>query len=153
MKLSPNFSEDCFVHSQVAQRNSIDNSFALAVHRDNAMMLCNEYLEPVRARLDVPIIITSGYRRPAVNRLIGGAKNSSHQYGRAVDMVIVKKPLKELFNTIITMEQARELPTFDQLIWEFGWIHLGIAAKPRKQILQAIRKNSQITYKSITKAP
>ena len=44
-------------------------------------------LEKLRAELgDEPITITSGYRCPKHNQMIGGAKRSQHMLGRAADI-------------------------------------------------------------------
>ncbi|MCB0975364.1 MAG: DUF882 domain-containing protein [Actinobacteria bacterium] len=43
-------------------------------------------LEALREASGGPITIISGYRDPAYNQLVGGAKNSQHMYGRAVDI-------------------------------------------------------------------
>lgn len=45
-----------------------------------------ERLEAVRKELNMPIRITSGYRDPAHNARVGGAKNSQHMHGKAVDI-------------------------------------------------------------------
>ena len=45
-------------------------------------------LEKLRDKVNTPIIITSGYRCPEHNRNIGGAKNSQHMYGNAVDIKV-----------------------------------------------------------------
>ena len=45
-----------------------------------------EKLIAVREDYNQPMIITSGYRHLAYNVTIGGAKNSPHLYGRAVDV-------------------------------------------------------------------
>lgn len=43
---------------------------------------------------DTPFKITSGYRPPAVNRAVGGAKQSRHIYGTALDVIPQKgKPI------------------------------------------------------------
>ena len=42
----------------------------------------------VREDYNQPMIITSGYRHLAYNDTIGGAKNSPHLYGRAVDIKV-----------------------------------------------------------------
>lgn len=43
-------------------------------------------LEVIRAAVGGPITINSGYRSPAHNKSVGGAKNSQHLYGRAADI-------------------------------------------------------------------
>lgn len=42
-------------------------------------------LEPLRECLGAPIIVTSGFRNPAVNRLVGGVAASQHTKGEAAD--------------------------------------------------------------------
>lgn len=42
-------------------------------------------LDELRAYLGVPLIITSWYRPPAVNRAVGGVPNSTHISGHAAD--------------------------------------------------------------------
>lgn len=47
------------------------------------------YLEDVRSQFGQPsITITSGYRPPVINKLVGGASNSQHLYGAAADVVV-----------------------------------------------------------------
>lgn len=45
-------------------------------------------LQVLRDELGVPIRINSGYRSPAHNRKVGGAKNSQHLRGAAADIVV-----------------------------------------------------------------
>lgn len=46
-----------------------------------------ERLQVIRDFYDAPLIITSGYRDPNLNEMVGGSKNSSHLNGSAVDIV------------------------------------------------------------------
>lgn len=50
-----------------------------------AVVLATEF-ERIRAMFDGPIRVGSGYRTPAHNRAIGGAKESQHCEGRALDL-------------------------------------------------------------------
>lgn len=53
--------------------------------RPNTIRLC-EQLEVLRAHLGKSIRVTSGYRDPAYNAAIGGAKRSRHMTGEAADI-------------------------------------------------------------------
>lgn len=48
--------------------------------------LKHAFLELRRLCGNHPIVITSGYRTVAHNKRVGGAKNSSHLYGEALDL-------------------------------------------------------------------
>lgn len=50
--------------------------------------LVQSVLDPVRLHFGSPVHISSGYRSPAHNRRIGGARNSRHVYGMAADIVV-----------------------------------------------------------------
>lgn len=57
-------------------------------------------LQILRDRLGKPVTITSGYRCPTHNSNVGGAKNSYHMQGMAVDIVVAPTGLSmnELVN-------------------------------------------------------
>lgn len=62
---------------------------------------CKRILEPLRAHFDRPVIITSGYRSPLLNHLIGGALQSYHVARPdrcAADIEIPGVPLQEVFD-------------------------------------------------------
>lgn len=48
-----------------------------------------EMLERVREKLGMPIIVTSAYRAPAVNKAVGGRTSSDHIRGMAADIVVL----------------------------------------------------------------
>ena len=52
-------------------------------HMDSAFM---KKLVTLREEFNKPIILTSAYRSPTYNIRIGGAENSPHVFGRAVDI-------------------------------------------------------------------
>lgn len=130
--LSPHFALDEFLVSQEAVRRGIDNSPDATV-RANLVRLAGT-LEQVRAALgDVPIVISSGYRCPALNKAIGGAANSAHILGLAVDFTAPS------YGTVLATARAIKQSgiAFDQLIYEYGrWVHLGLSVgTPRQQLL------------------
>lgn len=51
----------------------------------NIHIITREFGE-IREKAGHPIIVTSGYRPPAVNRAVGGASHSQHIQGLAIDL-------------------------------------------------------------------
>ncbi len=45
-------------------------------------------LQPLRIAYNKPIVVTSGYRSPEVNRLAGGVRSSQHVKGEAADCYV-----------------------------------------------------------------
>jgi len=62
-----------------------------------------EKVEQLRKILGRPIIINSGYRSPEYNVKIGGASNSQHIYGRAVDIQKFDGLSDEFIETLAVM--------------------------------------------------
>ena len=87
MKLSEHFSLSEFERSATATRLGIDNSVP-SQYIPALQQLCKEILEPLRQFFNVPIVIGSGYRCPALNKAVGGVKNSQHMTGEAADIHI-----------------------------------------------------------------
>ena len=61
-------------------------------------------LDRVRALLCCPVLVSSGYRCPAVNTAIGGAKNSQHMLGQALTLLrlvsALRKPWPRLLHPV-----------------------------------------------------
>ena len=134
--LTQNFSLDEFVFSQTAARRGIDNTPDVAVLRN--LQRLADTLEEVRSRLgDVAILVSSGYRSPALNKAVKGAKDSAHLSGLAVDFTAPR------FGTVLQTAKAVSASdiAYDQVIYEFGrWVHLGLA--PEGEIVR--RENLSI---------
>jgi len=136
MKLSKNFSLEEMEKSSTAIRLGIKNK-AGAGEIKNLGDLCYEILEPVRAKFDKPVTITSGYRSPQLSEAIGSKSTSQHCTGNAVDMEVL---------SVSNLEVALWIENhcdFDQLILEYytgeansGWIHVSYKdGSNRKQVL------------------
>lgn len=90
--------------------------------------LCENVLEPIRAACGgKPLIITSGYRCPQLNRKIGGSRSSQHVRCEAVDFWVSGIKKTKVLERIVDLGL-----TFNQLIDEKpnkerpGWIHIGV---------------------------
>ena len=124
MQLSKHFTLEEFEKSQTATRKGITNK-AGSGEIKNLTDLCYEVLEPVRAKFDKPIIITSGYRSPELCEAIGSKATSQHTKGEAVDFEIAG-----VSNLQVALWLTNNV-NFDQCILEFwkdgepnsGWVH------------------------------
>src|SRR3989304_9746353 len=76
-RLSEHFSIGEFLHSPPATRRGIDRAPPAYVI-ERLRRLAVEVLEPTRHRFG-PMMITSGWRPSALNKAVGGAKESAHQ--------------------------------------------------------------------------
>ncbi|AFY49016.1 hypothetical protein Nos7524_3216 [Nostoc sp. PCC 7524] len=61
----------------------------------------------IRDKWGSPIIITSGYRPPAINRAVGGASKSQHIIGRALDIRNSTGDIYKLYDLILGVMRAR----------------------------------------------
>lgn len=132
MNLSDHFALVEFTRSGTAARLGIDNTPGRH-HLANLHVLAAK-LEEVRALLGHPIIITSGYRSPALNRAVDGSATSSHCEGLAADFHVPDFGADQAVAQAIA-DSALE---FDQLIFEQArthWIHLGIGDRMRREVL------------------
>jgi hypothetical protein len=82
-----------------------------------------EGLEQVRALLGHPLHINSGYRSPALNSEVGGAKNSAHMSGYAADFICPAFGDPLAICKAIAASQIQ----FNQIIQEGTWTHLSFA--------------------------
>lgn len=88
-RLTINFPLEEFIVSQVAERRGIDNTPSERIITNLGHLASD--LETIRIMLgNVPILITSGYRCPALNEAIGGIRNSAHMRGLAADFIAPK---------------------------------------------------------------
>tara|TARA_R100001460_G_scaffold3675_7_gene10960 strand:- start:1129 stop:1617 length:489 start_codon:yes stop_codon:yes gene_type:complete len=139
MQLSKHFKLEEFTKSMTAIRKGIKNE-AGSGEIKNLTDLCYAVLEPVRAKFEKPVIITSGYRSEELCEAIGSKKTSQHAKGQAVDFEIAG-----VSNLQVALWLSNNV-NFDQLILEYwkeeekdpnsGWIHCSFSeGSNRKQIL------------------
>ena len=117
-----------------------DGNIPSHVHIENLRRLCG-WLEELRLRCnlnkkekiknkDEPIIINSGYRSPEVNKAVGGAPNSNHLTGCAVDIRCkgIEQAIRYAFILLDISEESGE--PFDELLIEKSsksiWVHFAV---------------------------
>ena len=121
--------------SATATAEKIDNTPSQAVV-DKLTALVENVLDPLREAWGAPIIVTSGYRSPALNRAVKGAPTSQHVLGEAADIHTVsdtKEDNKKLYELI----KKLKLPV-DQCINEhdFDWIHVSYGPRHRRSYFE-----------------
>lgn len=121
--------------SATAKRKGIDNTPDAKAKAALSALVAN-VLDPLREKYGKPIVVSSGYRCPKLNKAVGGVARSQHTKGEAADIRCVsdsRAENKRLFDLIV----ASELP-FDQLIDEYNydWVHVSFKdGANRRQIL------------------
>ena len=138
------FSFSEFEKSAVASRFAIDNTIPADI-KGNVEFLVNTLLDPIREHFGAPIIITSGYRCPQLNKAIDGASpRSLHMRGLAADFTTgnnivnmqlfewITDPANSLKFDLAIAEHANDV------LSECKWIHIQTTPKnPRQLVLLA----------------
>ena len=139
--ITKNFTLEELYASDVAKKKKINNT-PDAQSIVNLVHLTTNVLQPLRDWYGKPILIGSGYRSAALNKAVGGVKNSQHMSGQAVDLYIEGDRSKGWH----WFEYIRDHLLFDQLIWEHNskgtyWVHVSFAkGKNRKQVINNLVK-------------
>jgi zinc D-Ala-D-Ala carboxypeptidase len=137
MNLTPHFTLEEMTFSLMASRLALDNtpgSNALA-----NLALVAETMEKIRTLVgDRPIVVHSGYRSLEVNDSVGGVRTSAHCNGLACDFSC------PVFGTPAEVASAilKSDIDYDQLILEYGWVHVGLAQGGLLSRREALTKRS-----------
>ena len=139
-RLSPHFTLGELCKTSV---NTLDGNIPSHEDIENLKRLC-PWLEELRLRYneryvvsppesggEEPIIITSGYRSPEVNKCVGGAYSSNHLTGCAVDIrcVGVEQAIRYAAILLDTADEWKQ--DFDELLIERNrhgryWVHFAV---------------------------
>ncbi len=119
------------IKSSTAIKHHIDNTPPADVIK-NLQYGVDMVLDPLRRIYGKPILITSGYRCPKLNTLVGGVSNSWHTQGNAADIHVASlTEATKLFSNL------QKIPSVDTVLFEHSgsgqWLHVqwNIAKTPR----------------------
>lgn len=126
MKLTTHFSLDELAttnNKALASKNLKEAKANLTLMEDLAL-----FAEQVRAFINVPMVITSGFRCEELNKAVGGVKTSQHRFFRAIDFIPKGMDLDECFSRLKMSNLV-----YGQLIKENSgsseWIHVSMGDK------------------------
>ena len=140
IKLSPHFTLGELTKTSY---HTLDGNIPSHVAIENLRRLC-QWLELLRQYSEAPVIISSGFRSEAVNMKCGGAKNSNHLTGCAVDICCDGPEQMIIYAAILlNISHSGDSPhceNFDELILEKRgttyWVHFAVRPKDnRRKIL------------------
>lgn len=146
--LSPHFSLAELTRSDIAERYGLTNEPGFDELRSLRRLAA--FLELVRQLLGgKPILVSSGYRSPQVNTIVGGSASSRHMLGLGADFICPRfgTPL-QVCHAIARSVLAEQL---DELIFEGTWVHLALPPEgtaPRRYVGTAVfRKGAKPQYR------
>lgn len=127
-----------------------DGNIPSHVHIENLKRLTG-WLETLRDEWnrrygegDDPVIINSGYRSPQVNKAVGGAQNSNHLTGCAVDIRCLGKEQAIRYACILLDIADESDESFDELIIERSaksvWVHFAVRPSENRRKVDFIKK-------------
>lgn len=135
MRLSKNFTLAELCVSSKAEQAGIDND---PTPEHLAMM--QKYLVPGLEHIrsicgDRAMVLTSAYRNPRVNQLVGGTPTSAHPQGLAADLRVAGLSSLATVKLIAEVMAARQIK-IDQLIWESGRNVVHVSFDPRARMMR-----------------
>lgn len=139
LRLSPHFTLGEVTKTSV---KTADGNIPSHVHIENLKNLCENWLEKLRYSQNVPygepIVITSGYRSPEVNKAVGGSPTSNHLTGCAVDIRCagIEQALRYA-NILLDIADGTKRD-YDELFIERSpkgryWVHFAVRPKDNRR--------------------
>ena len=141
-KVSINLSEH-FSLAELTKTNTKIKNVPNEAQVENLKRLCG-WLEMLRMKRNEPIIINSGYRSETVNKAVGGAPNSNHLTGCAVDIHISGMEQLIRYAAILLDISDERHEDFDELLLERSprgtyWLHFAVRPKDNRRRINIIK--------------
>lgn len=130
--------------SETAVRKGINNTPTKSIE-DALKSLINNVLDPLRAKWGKPIIVSSGYRCPALNKAVNGEVKSQHLRGEAADIHSLTDSRDD--NMALLRLLLNSGIIFDQVIAENvdaqgrpDWIHVSFTKQRKNRMKKTTMK-------------
>ena len=157
IKLTPHFTLGELTKTKYV---TADGNIPSRVVIENLIRVCGNWLEDLRYSYNTlyclqpgedyetskkvePIIINSGYRSPAVNQLAGGATNSNHLTGCAVDIRCAGKEQMIRYAAILLDIADGTKQDYDELLLEqhgnVCWLHFAVRPKDNRSRISFLK--------------
>jgi uncharacterized protein YcbK (DUF882 family) len=157
IKLTPHFTLGELTKTKYV---TADGNIPSRVVIENLIRVCGNWLEDLRYSYNTlyclqpgedyetsknvePIIINSGYRSPAVNQLAGGATNSNHLTGCAVDIRCAGKEQMIRYASILLDIADGTKREFDEMLLEqhgsVCWLHFAVRPKDNRRKISFLK--------------
>lgn len=135
-QLSPHFS--LYELTITSHADLQDKNRELTSDHVSKLTILANLLEEVRLLLEVPLVVTSAYRCPALNAKVGSTLRSQHLLCEAADFYPKNMARDEAFKKLRHAVKDKKLHV-GQLIWEKSnreglkeWIHVSLGAPYRE---------------------
>jgi len=141
-KVSINLSEH-FSLAELTKTNTKIKNVPNEAQVENLKRLCG-WLEMLRMKRNEPIIINSGYRSETVNKAVGGAPNSNHLTGCAVDIHVTGMEQLIRYAAILLDISNERQEDFDELLLERSprgtyWLHFAVRPSGNRRRINIIK--------------
>jgi uncharacterized protein YcbK (DUF882 family) len=111
--------------SELACRDRIRTPYPLDWRETRAVELA-EAFEALRAAVGLPLVVLSAYLTRAYNRAVGGAPNSQHLQGRALDLAP-----PDGWSPIALLAVTQDIPAIRGLGLYDTFVHIDVRPAPR----------------------
>ena len=141
-KVSINLSEH-FSLAELTKTNTKMKNLPNEAQVENLKRLCG-WLEMLRIKRNEPLIINSGYRSETVNKAVGGAPNSNHLTGCAVDIHVTGMEQLIRYAAILLDISNERQEDFDELLLERSprgtyWLHFAVRPSGNRRRINIIK--------------
>ena len=145
MKLSEHFTLGEVTKTSIKTE---DGNIPSRVAIENLRNLCENWLEDLRYSYNTlydkgGIIINSGYRSPAVNKLAGGSNTSNHLTGCAVDIRCAGKEQMIRYASILLDIADGTKQEYDELLLEqhgsVCWLHFAVRPQGNRRRIEFLK--------------